>query len=778
MTSRIACGMARVLLTIALIAGGTHGCKPQVADRDGVPPDIAIALKPPPNDAGWNNTPVVASFSCKDAASGIASCPGPVALDAEGAAQAVRGTAVDLAGNTGSASATVNIDLTPPTLAITSSPGGTQVTNPSLSMSGTVGDLLSGVAAVTCGGTPATVSAGGFTCSIGLTPGPNSIFVQAVDVAGNSSTATVAVTLVPAQPTPADEVAALEAGGQLPHLDRSSSVSGQDADLNGIRDDIDTYLSSLSLAAPQRESADQLARAQQASLTVDSSDAVKVGQAGQDLVRAVGCLRSRFAGDEDFSWMATRIEAITANTRERAHQYIAFNRALSQMSFVAPDGVDPCDGSSAPVAKPSRTPNVGIGTTATPPAPCKGGITIGFFNGVHNSLLQAEMAKTYMKQNLGIAATYSDEPVEFEVFYNQTGADPNRPDATWLEDIAETFEQRSQELDGALLNRFEILWETLGSSSDQSALGGRMTTSIAARDVALSGLVATIYDDVVTGLAAQAAYLVSHPPTQQDYATQQQRVQEVSADKLLLVLVAHSQGNFFMNLAYDAAQSIANPAVVKAIHVAPASPQLRGGPANYVLADLDQVINVALRLIVLEVPPSNVALPVSHLLTDDITGHLFITTYLNGGLATYPRVQALVLNAIQTGLQQSSVNGSCISITKATCVLAGDLFRIDITGTASTAINGAFVSGSSNPSLGFDPGAQVSSCDQWTGFASDRGLIECAKRAGDPARTTWHTANAWNPADGAVISADAGLFIDDFQIVRSVVPLSCPGAFP
>lgn len=83
---------------------------------DNDPPKIKAIPSPSPNAAGWNNTDVTVSFECSDNKSGIQSCPGPVTVTTEGAGQVITGTAVDNVGNTASASVTLNIDKTPPTI--------------------------------------------------------------------------------------------------------------------------------------------------------------------------------------------------------------------------------------------------------------------------------------------------------------------------------------------------------------------------------------------------------------------------------------------------------------------------------------------------------------------------------------------------------------------------------------------------------------------------------------------------------------------------------------
>jgi hypothetical protein len=85
---------------------------------DSTPPSVLVSLSPAPNGAGWNTSPVTVSFACSDADSGIASCPSPVVVAGEGANQVVTGTATDAAGNSASTSVAINLDETPPLVAV------------------------------------------------------------------------------------------------------------------------------------------------------------------------------------------------------------------------------------------------------------------------------------------------------------------------------------------------------------------------------------------------------------------------------------------------------------------------------------------------------------------------------------------------------------------------------------------------------------------------------------------------------------------------------------
>jgi hypothetical protein len=156
-------------------------------------PSIAASRTPAANAAGWNNTDVAVSFTCNDALSGIGSCSPASNVTSEGASQAVSGTAVDRASNSATASTTVSLDKTAPALSITPMPA--TVTDPSLDVTGTVTDALSGVDQVTCNGTSASRSGNSYSCTLTLTEGDNTINVSATDWAGNTAQSSANVAL-------------------------------------------------------------------------------------------------------------------------------------------------------------------------------------------------------------------------------------------------------------------------------------------------------------------------------------------------------------------------------------------------------------------------------------------------------------------------------------------------------------------------------------------------------------------------------------------------------
>ena len=140
-------------------------------------------------------------------------------------------------------------------------------------------------------------------------------------------------------PTPAAQLQALEASGELPKLDRSSSIKGPDTDNNGIRDDIDAWIAAQPITEAQKKAAQQMAKVQQAKLLVDLSNEAALQSLGDQSMRAVSCIVDSFEPEfQKGSEMRGQLESMMANTKERAKQYIAYNRARSGSVTELPSG--------------------------------------------------------------------------------------------------------------------------------------------------------------------------------------------------------------------------------------------------------------------------------------------------------------------------------------------------------------------------------------------------------------------------------------------------------
>lgn len=131
----------------------------------------------------------------------------------------------------------------------------------------------------------------------------------------------------------------LEASGQQPKPDRSPDIKGPDTDNNGIRDDIDAWIAAQPITDPQKNAAQQMARVQQAKLVADLNDKSALQTLGERTAAAVVCMSDVFAPERQAGRdLGNQIEAITANTKERAKKYISYNRARSGSTGRLPNG--------------------------------------------------------------------------------------------------------------------------------------------------------------------------------------------------------------------------------------------------------------------------------------------------------------------------------------------------------------------------------------------------------------------------------------------------------
>ncbi len=152
---------------------------------DIVPPVLTATVTPQASATGWHQTAVTIDYVCSDTGSGVKKCPESMTVYAEGAGQTISASAEDHAGNVATTSVTVSIDMSAPELGVESPAYGAIVYTPTVTINGMLADLVSGVAALSCAGSPGVVAAGAFSCAVTLQPGINDVSIEAVDVAGN-----------------------------------------------------------------------------------------------------------------------------------------------------------------------------------------------------------------------------------------------------------------------------------------------------------------------------------------------------------------------------------------------------------------------------------------------------------------------------------------------------------------------------------------------------------------------------------------------------------------
>jgi hypothetical protein len=170
----------------ATSAGGT-ATQSVTVRKDASAPTAKATATPAANAAGWRKAAVTVAFTGADGVSGVASCSASVLLSTEGAGQSASGTCSNGAGLV-SAVATasgINIDLTPPTVAITvPAANSTYALGSTVAANYACSDALSGIA--TCTG----ATANGAAIST-ATKGTKNFTVTGTDAAGNKTTTTL-----------------------------------------------------------------------------------------------------------------------------------------------------------------------------------------------------------------------------------------------------------------------------------------------------------------------------------------------------------------------------------------------------------------------------------------------------------------------------------------------------------------------------------------------------------------------------------------------------------
>jgi hypothetical protein len=159
--------------------------------------------------------------------------------------------------------------------------------------------------------------------------------------------------------TQKERVADQEASGAIPKLNRDNSIAGTDTNANGVRDDVEAFITSNYTSSIQRAAAMQTARALQHALTVDTTDKSAVKVADQEISKGINCIYSKFDGTNGSKRPAQvlqELESITTNTKQRLLAYLRFNKALDGTTSALTDG-DTCEPQSpvpAPTEKPER----------------------------------------------------------------------------------------------------------------------------------------------------------------------------------------------------------------------------------------------------------------------------------------------------------------------------------------------------------------------------------------------------------------------------------------
>ena len=386
----------------------------------------------------------------------------------------------------------------------------------------------------------------------------------------------------PDRPTPTDidrqieaAIAALEAAGTLPVLDRSASIAGSDENRDGVRDDVETFIESLPDATAQKRALRRMHRSMVAAMT-GREGAARAGAS------AVACLAMAYGGDAVAK--LGDVLKVTVNTLERFRAYMAHDAALSGSSFE----YVPCDGDV-----PDNTVKAATGAAS--------GLLVGYFNGVDNTYEDAMLSMVLMQ--LFIGNDHDGQLVEYQLFYNDTDGR--------IEDIVEALIQLSKEKSAYLsfIKGIAFVWEVLFRSNTNwyQHLPDPIRGMAANLNDSIGDDFAEYFDRVSRGIDAATDKHVD-------------RITELLSN-YRIVLVAHSQGNLFANSVVSRVGAAAGRCdSIGVVHVAPPSSTLNG---PYLLASMDIIRHLSGLIPNLE----TVADP------NDSLGHEFVTTYLEQGRA-------------------------------------------------------------------------------------------------------------------------------------------------
>ncbi|MEM8924446.1 MAG: thrombospondin type 3 repeat-containing protein [Actinomycetota bacterium] len=155
-------------------------------------PTIEATPDRPVGDSGWWSGPVTFTFTCDDGDGlGVASCPEPVVVEADGGDQSLTVTAADLAGNERSLTVDgIDIDGTAPSLAFTGLDGSPFSVADTIDVDCEAVDDLAGVDVVDCDVVPsiAAVDYAEWSEQGDSITGTFALTATATDLAGNTTT--------------------------------------------------------------------------------------------------------------------------------------------------------------------------------------------------------------------------------------------------------------------------------------------------------------------------------------------------------------------------------------------------------------------------------------------------------------------------------------------------------------------------------------------------------------------------------------------------------------
>jgi hypothetical protein len=272
----------------------------------------------------------------------------------------------------------------------------------------------------------------------------------------------------------------------------------------------------------------------------------------------------------------------------------------------------------SPLSSPAQTSVIGPG------------YVIGYINGLSTDPIGAQDGLEALSAIYG--AQYSNQPVSYTLFYAPTDG--------LMQDVISAFAQRVASSPG-LTDRWELIWDTLDGG------GGAISDLAIAENPSLNGLVSDLKTIFLNGVSSNVKNLTSNKEFQPAVDQFASALTTYYTQQKKMLVVAHSQGNVYLNAAYDAVKPQLKADSLRPVQVATPTATVRDPQGRYVTSTTDLVIQ-AVALTLGDVEPANTDGPILAALSSDTGyGHKFVDIYMNPNYKLLPAIKALADSSLQ-----------------------------------------------------------------------------------------------------------------------------------
>lgn len=387
-------------------------------------------------------------------------------------------------------------------------------------------------------------------------------------------------------------------------LDRSTSVAGPDTNADGVRDDVATVIDHFNLATNEKAACLEVAKSLQSTITAQPSRNQSITSA----LLLFSTTNAFYNLKPDGIAYLDRVMAYTVNTPERAAAYTAFETNLG-----------------GAVLRPTFTRGIHkAGRANTSNDICSNnGYEIAYINGINSTYQRSALSLMKLEEMVGF--TVNGQTISYEQYYNPTDG--------LLQDLIEVAKQELA-ADG-IAGRLEIMWAILmGNNGLVDSIINELRGLIPDIAQKIDRLRQLIY----TKLGTAVSSIGPNPTPVVNKFVQATNVHVTEKKKILLV--AHSQGNFFANAVYEQVQPTLTTASLGVVDIATPTTTVHG---PYTTSDNDIVINAA-RLLNSALP-ANISVPFT---LTDVLGHGFDQIYLNPGYAAKAKISADIQSTLNS----------------------------------------------------------------------------------------------------------------------------------